>query len=795
MARFGRALAAIGAILVLVVLQLPDAGAAPRESVGLLAPAAPRLVFGEDFENAPGDWVGLTGYVGASGTTYTGSPYWTWPAACNGLVLRFASAPPPSGCEYYDARDDAVDQAALNAPVAAGRQPSTTNHALAFFTKQPDVNHRLEPGDVMLRSTSGIPVTTGGRFLRLSFDGVGLSCDQNPAQLDVGVLDGGVERRAFPTAIDLCTDQRAAFVAHGFAGTTKVGHYDSAIAVRVSTANVGFVLRNDNGSAVANDGGIDNLRMFDVTPALHAEFARTGPSELGTTATLRFTVTNTADLLAKNGWGFATPLPEGLRVAGEVGSTCGSASITADRSISVADGALGSGQDACTVEVPVTAQTAGVYDVGGGTTKALDGAGVTSIKFVAGPKLGLLPRHAPTPPPRHAPAAIEPASPSPALSASLRPSPRPMSQPADRPTDEPASSTATLPAARDRKPPSGLVTQRYSGDYNVDRTKADAPSVLTGALPTIGDLVKDPGRIAEALASGLVWTLLLVLATGALNQALKSRYDRFHAAVSRVRVPAVLIRMGNVLRGGHWLVVTGLIVLNACLLTLVDPNAHADVTTARLVVSIVIAQFLIGAVQYWLSAARSRAILGVPTDVQTIPFGLAISAVGVVISRLVSFVPGLLGGAMLRLSQRRVSVAQKVSSERFKAIVTLSLGGCCWVLATIVPTKGSWPVVLGHDTVVAATITAILSTLIDMLPFTVVSGYLLFHHARWSWAVLTTTTVFAFLLFVVPQPKYWIHVRGGVSHWIVIAVVTIVSAVGVLVLLHRRDRAAQKAPS
>jgi len=68
---------------------------------------------------------------------------------------------------------------------------------------------------------------------------------------------------------------------------------------------------------------------------------------------------------------------------------------------------------------------------------------------------------------------------------------------------------------------------------------------------------------------------------------------------------------------------------------------------------------------------------------------------------------------------------------------------------------------------------------------------ILFQHARWTWAALTTTSMVAFLIFVVPQPRYWIDVGAGVERWLAIATVAVLAAVAVLVLLHRRHRAAE----
>src|SRR5690606_24003835 len=129
-------------------------------------------------------------------------------------------------------------------------------------------------------------------------------------------------------------------------------------------ASLGIRMVNANGSGVGNDAAFDNIRVLDVTPQLDKSFS---PAQLpvGGTSTLTFTVTNTAELAAQNGWRFTDELPSGLTVASPstVGGTC-VADVTAavgSDSIAVTNGALAAGSASCTITVPVTSDAAASY--------------------------------------------------------------------------------------------------------------------------------------------------------------------------------------------------------------------------------------------------------------------------------------------------------------------------------------------------------------------------------------------------------------------------------------------------
>jgi uncharacterized repeat protein (TIGR01451 family)/fimbrial isopeptide formation D2 family protein len=121
---------------------------------------------------------------------------------------------------------------------------------------------------------------------------------------------------------------------------------------------------NASGITNGNDGGFDNIKLLDVTPQLDKAFA--SPSIIqGQSTTLTYTVTNTSDLLAKNGWHFVDALPAGLVPTGSLGGTCTrTAQSVSGQNVDVT-GNLAAGSASCTITVTVTSNTPGVYNNSG----------------------------------------------------------------------------------------------------------------------------------------------------------------------------------------------------------------------------------------------------------------------------------------------------------------------------------------------------------------------------------------------------------------------------------------------
>ncbi|MYS23647.1 hypothetical protein GA0115240_154739 [Streptomyces sp. DvalAA-14] len=340
-------------------------------------PSAPTTVFTEGFENGEGAAVTpLPDYTGGAplAETYSADPAWL--TSCNGLLVSEqapATAPAGANCGGFWAANKQM--AAALGTWAGG--DAATNHSLTAYTQGDPGAGRTE-----LQTVTPIPLSADHRFLTFSVDAAAQNCFTTHPLLAFYLLDGGTARAAFSSPIDPC--QHPGQVISG----TSVGTYASNGSVLFSGDSAGIRLVNEQASGNGNDGAIDNVRLLDATPQLDQGFA---PAQLpvGAPSTLTFTVTNTSELAAKDGWSFTARLPAGLRLDGDsAATTCGSgtaAADAADGSVTV-HGDLAAGQQDCTATVRLTSTTGGTYQVCGSAITdpvGVDLPGCASVTFTA----------------------------------------------------------------------------------------------------------------------------------------------------------------------------------------------------------------------------------------------------------------------------------------------------------------------------------------------------------------------------------------------------------------------------
>lgn len=381
------------AALVVALLLVGTGGTTPATAVpgNPGTPSAPTVLFAEDFENGTGGTPTLLGdYTGATGTTYTASPNWSSPAQCNGIITRNSSSTHPlcGGTSANQIRQLANALGRVN-----GTADPLLNHAVAAYTAGNPGANQVEfasEGPVVLNA----PVTN--RFITFSVNVAEINCFANNSLLRFYLDDGENEIPATSSAIRPCTDPRAKN--YTVAGSTyRAGTFTSDSSVLYTGTQLGIVMRNEQGSGTGNDHAYDDIRVLDVTPQLDKTFeARDGAFYVGETADLTFTITNTSELAAKDGWSFTDELPEGLEVAGAGETTCGAGTVTAAEGateITVEDGTIAAGVASCTVTVPVTAPEPGTFTNGPDnvTTVGLLEPGTSNITFLdADPSMTLV---------------------------------------------------------------------------------------------------------------------------------------------------------------------------------------------------------------------------------------------------------------------------------------------------------------------------------------------------------------------------------------------------------------------
>lgn len=349
---------AVALLLTVLGLALVPGRAAAAPGV----PAAPRVVYTEDFENNVGTTpVLLDDYVGASGQGYAADAPWL--TGCNGVILPFSApnaAQGATGCAQ-PASYDHVRQ------IAYALGGNANNHAVSAYTEN-------NPGTDQIQFETATPIAlpTSGRFITFSVDAAETNCFANHALFKFYLLNGATEIPTFNTPIEPCADPSSRTLTAPAVGGTAAGEYRAGTyagnrAALFTGSELGIRMRNGQASGGGNDAGFDNIRVLDATPALDKSFSVTDLG-VGGVSRLTFTITNTSELGAKAGWSFTDNLSNGLKVAdpSSAATTCTNGTVTAPAgggTIAVR-GDLDQGQTSCTVSVDVTSTVAGTYTNG-----------------------------------------------------------------------------------------------------------------------------------------------------------------------------------------------------------------------------------------------------------------------------------------------------------------------------------------------------------------------------------------------------------------------------------------------
>lgn len=329
-------------------------------------PGTPTPIYVEDFENAPGQNLGVRDYVSASGESYSASDFWSSRSECNGFVTSMATPTNSTDCTVYDFGSEArrlsfqntVRQMVSALAVLNGQDP-TTNSGLAELA-----NSKAPSGETLFQTAGRVPLSAANRFVAFSVNAAATTCGRAQANLAFfAVDDSGQEIPLTTSPLNPCTQGRV-LAPNTTINTGPVygGSLYSQGSILLKGSSLGLILRNSTASTDGNgnDFAIDDIKILDVTPQLDKSFSPASVP-VGGVSTLTLTVTNTSDLAEKRGWQFTDTLPEGLVVAAtpNLGGTC-HADTSAQAGTSVIDvtnGVLAAKETSCTITVDVTSSS------------------------------------------------------------------------------------------------------------------------------------------------------------------------------------------------------------------------------------------------------------------------------------------------------------------------------------------------------------------------------------------------------------------------------------------------------
>ncbi|GAA3270261.1 SpaA isopeptide-forming pilin-related protein [Paenarthrobacter aurescens] len=378
-----KSLLALIACVLLVVVGMTAYGVVNASTPVAALPGSPgvtqpgTLVYSEDFSNmsaatAP---IPLGSYIGgaaAQNEQYTADAAWLPGAqACNGWVLGQSTPLPANGGIIVNndqcGRNNAINFLRDMAFVMGKYQGMTDAQAAQnqILSEYTNTVSGIQPAGLQLQTTKNTIPTIAGHYYAISGIFGETNCFSNHARQEFSILINGA-----PTVVgsnlDPCADPSRQVINYGNTNYSVAKLQSGAIQVPLTgtTPTLGIRVRNLQATGTGNDVGFDLPQLVDVTPQLDKAFSPTSIFQ-GQNTTLTYTVTNTSDLMAKNGWHFVDTLPTGLTAVGPLGGTCvRTAGTVSGRTVDVT-GNLAQGSASCTITVTVTSNTPGVYNNSG----------------------------------------------------------------------------------------------------------------------------------------------------------------------------------------------------------------------------------------------------------------------------------------------------------------------------------------------------------------------------------------------------------------------------------------------
>lgn len=379
----GRTLLALIASVLLVVVGMTAYGVVNAPTPVSALPGSPgvtqpgTLVYSEDFSNisaatAPIPLTSYTGGAAAQNEQYTADAAWLpGYGACNGWIVRQSTPLPANGgvitnndqCDRNNAINFLRDMAYV-----MGKYQGMTDAQAAqnqILSEYTNTANGIQPAGLQLQTTKNTIPTIAGHYYAISGIFGETNCFSNHARQEFSILINGVAT-VVGSNLDPCADPSRQVINYGNTNYSVAKLQSGAMQVPLTgtTPTLGIRVRNLQATGTGNDVGFDLPQLVDVTPQLDKAFSPTSIFQ-GQNTTLTYTVTNTSDLMAKNGWHFVDTLPTGLTAVGPLGGTCvRTAGTVSGRTVDVT-GNLAQGSASCTITVTVTSNTPGVYNNSG----------------------------------------------------------------------------------------------------------------------------------------------------------------------------------------------------------------------------------------------------------------------------------------------------------------------------------------------------------------------------------------------------------------------------------------------
>jgi hypothetical protein len=322
---------------------------------------------------------------------------------------------------------------------------------------------------------------------------------------------------------------------------------------------------------------------------------------------------------------------------------------------------------------------------------------------------------------------------------------------------------------------------------SADRSDPATPSSFTHPLDTLAQILSNPVVIGAAALGGIALLLFVAFPAELLNATISEHYERLTRRIPGLkRRPDWLARFLNLIRSTP--IVGGVVVtiIAAIIFGFADPGAGFDITTMRVMLACAIALFIVGFIANTVAGLVIARRWQLDTVMELKPLALVLTIIGVVISRLLEFSPGLLIGLLLGIAVLgRPTKAQEGKAALLKAGIVYALAVAAWLVYSIVPTNWAGDSFGGNltlETLVSVTSEGLTALLIGMLPFRFLEGEVVWKYSKLAWTLSYLLIAASFALIVLPAS--WGTLSGSI--WVWGSVVVAFTVVAVLVYCYFR---------
>ncbi|GAA3739190.1 hypothetical protein GCM10022239_13430 [Leifsonia bigeumensis] len=314
------------------------------------------------------------------------------------------------------------------------------------------------------------------------------------------------------------------------------------------------------------------------------------------------------------------------------------------------------------------------------------------------------------------------------------------------------------------------------------RDEPAAPNVLSQALPAAQSLFIDPAVIGAAVASSLAFLFLVAFPAELLNSTIEENYGRLFGRIPKPKLPW-LSRMRSWLAQRRLVGGLAVTTLAALIFSFSDPRFGFDLSSLRLFLACVIGMFVLGYAANAITGIILKRRWSIASVIELEPFGLVVALVGVILSRLLDFTPGLLVGLVLGLSlSASATLKDEVREVLIWAAIVLGISVASWVVYSLmngVVAPNTFAGALFDDSLVAVAVEGISGLVIGLLPIGYLDGASLFRGGKVRWTLTYLVALVAFFLIVLPSGQLWGQIDGPFWIWLTVLLVFAAVCVGV----------------